>query len=127
MLQTLYPQVWLPYRYLGPFLWNHLDTEKALVDLNRRLTVTDEEELPVVKEKAPGVLILQAGRDELVPREHGERMEVVCKEAGLEVERKVIGGALHTEVLVKGEVLRAVVDAVERVAREACEGKKHSN
>lgn len=122
MLETLYPQKWLPYRYLGPFLWNHLDSEKALGDLKNKLPGNDRKE--VVNGKPPRVLILQAGRDELVPREHGERLEEVCRKKGIEVERKVIGGGLHTEVLVKGEGVKVVVDAVEQVSREAFEGRE---
>ncbi|CAG8948880.1 hypothetical protein HYFRA_00002004 [Hymenoscyphus fraxineus] len=95
MLQTLYPQKWLPYRYLWPFLRNHLDAEKALGVMSERWGERGE--------KTPKVWILQAGRDELVPAGHAERLEGRFREVGVGVERRVIGGALHTEVLVRAE------------------------
>lgn len=96
MLETLYPQKWLPYKYLWPFLRNQLDTHKALENLNGR----------------PKVLILEAGRDELVPRQHGDVLEARCKEMGIDVERKIVGNALHTEVLSRREGRMAVVEAI---------------
>jgi hypothetical protein len=35
MLVTIYPQKWLPYRYLWPFLWDHLDSWRALTDISK--------------------------------------------------------------------------------------------
>ncbi|TVY54294.1 Monoacylglycerol lipase ABHD12, partial [Lachnellula suecica] len=68
MLKTLYPQKWLPYRYLWPFLWNHLDSSKALGLMKERHG-----------EKTPRVLILEAGNDELVPKVHGKMLEGRCR------------------------------------------------
>ena len=64
----LYPQKWLPYRYLGPFLRSHWDTREAL----QRLAKTCESETQTGSEcgrviDLPKTLILQAGKDELVP------------------------------------------------------------
>jgi len=51
------------------------------------------------------ILILQAGKDEIVPTSQSEALERVCREAlgeeGVEIERMVVGGALHTEVMAK--------------------------
>jgi uncharacterized protein len=49
--------------------------------------------------KSPEILILEAGKDELVPKEHGDALEQRCRELGLEVKKKVVGSALHTEVM----------------------------
>lgn len=108
MLKTLYPQKWLPYRYLWPFLWNHLDSWKAL-GLMREKPGT----------KAPYVLILEAGKDELVPFEHGELLEMRCRDLGLGVRKKAVRNALHTEVLVRQEGLLAVVEMIRDVAEGA--------
>ncbi|ESZ98942.1 hypothetical protein SBOR_0600 [Sclerotinia borealis F-4128] len=94
MLETLYPQKWLPYRYLHPFLRNHLDSWKALGDLHERTERTGL--------KAPYIHILQAGKDELVPETQGRMLEKRCLDLGLGVRREVIQSALHNEVLVRG-------------------------
>ena len=70
MLQTLYPQKWLPYRYLSVFLWNRLDTVSAL---ERVKTALDG------SERRLDVVMLEGGKDELVPREHGDEIEALCK------------------------------------------------
>ncbi|KAF4634082.1 hypothetical protein G7Y89_g4029 [Cudoniella acicularis] len=106
MLETLYPQKWLPYRYLWPFLRNHLDSWQALGRVKHGFG-----------SKAPRVLILEAARDELVPSSHGEELEKRCLEVRLDVQKRVIDGALHTEVMVRQEGLLAVVGAIQTVAQ----------
>lgn len=58
-------------------------------------------------------MILQAGKDEIVPAEQSEALERTCRESftgtGVEVERVVVGGALHTEVMVKAKGRGVVV------------------
>ncbi|EXJ59944.1 hypothetical protein A1O7_04092 [Cladophialophora yegresii CBS 114405] len=90
MLVALYPQRFLPYRYLTPFLRSTWDTRTAL----RRVGGSK----PNLK-----VLILEAGNDEIVPPGQAETLEGVCIEEQLEVDRKKVPGALHTEVMVKGQ------------------------
>ena len=104
MLETLYAEKWLPYRYLWPFLRNHLDSWMALGVLAARGNESSIE--------TPRVLILDAGKDELVPKIHGEMLENRCRELDLKVRRKIIGNALHTEVMVRHEGRTAVVDAI---------------
>lgn len=102
MLETLYPQKWLPYRYLWPFLRNHLDTVKALrlFDQSKRASTK--------------VLILDAGKDELVPRSHSDELEKTCDELGFDVKRQTVGGALHTEVMARQEGRFIVVETVQK-------------
>ena len=109
MLETLYPQKWLPYRHLWPFLWNHLDSIRGLSNMSQRFKVAEM--------GCPRVVLLEAGKDELVPKQHGTALEKRCVELGLDVEKKVINGALHTEVMVRPEGRLAVVEAVEDAAR----------
>ena len=85
MLVTLYPQKWLPYRYLWPFLWNHWDARIAFQQFSKA-------------QRLPRILILQAEKDELVPFEHGLELHKIAKGLGMDVERKIIQGALHAEV-----------------------------
>lgn len=107
MLETLYPQKWLPYRHLHPFLRNHLDSWKALGELHERTQKSGS--------KVPDILILQAGKDELVPESHGSLLEKRCLELELEVRREVIQSALHNEVLVRGGGSTIIAEAIRNV------------
>ncbi|KAJ9494956.1 hypothetical protein H2202_009661 [Exophiala xenobiotica] len=88
VLVALYPQKFLPYRYLAPFLRSTWDSRSALVSIG--------ESKPNVK-----VLILEAGNDEIVPPGQAETLEEACTQQNLQVDRKTIAGALHTEIMTK--------------------------
>ena len=102
MLAAIYPQNWLPYRHLWPFLRSHWDSRQAL------------NQIAELREK-PRVLIMQAGSDELVPRDHGEELEKLCKSGHIDIDRLVINGALHHEVLFKPQGRAALVDFLRSV------------
>lgn len=104
MLLALYPQKWLPYQYLWPFLWNHWDSEAAL----RRIAEAD---------RKPRILLLPATRDEIVPPSEADKLEAICLEAGLHTERKDIIGALHTEATTRREGQDAVARFVVQCAK----------
>ncbi|TGZ83777.1 hypothetical protein EX30DRAFT_393333 [Ascodesmis nigricans] len=111
-LTSLYPQRWLPYRYLGPFVqrggWNVM----ALSNRQWRLDCG----------KGGGVLVLEAGNDEVLGDGMGEMVEGVMRERlgemGMreKVERVVVKGAGHSEAAEKGR--GRVVEWVSRVVRE---------
>ena len=105
MLIALYPQKWLPYRYLWPFLWNHWDSIAAL----RTIAACGEK---------PQVLILPATRDEVVPPGEADKLEQISHEVGLPTQRKDIIGALHTEATTRREGQDAVARFVLDVSRE---------
>jgi len=105
MLETLYPQKWLPYRYLWPFLRNHLDSWKAL-----GIMKAQSSELKI---KPPKVVILAAGRDELVPSSQSDMLETRCVDLGLSTKKHVIASAYHTEVLVRPGGRFAAVEAIQ--------------
>lgn len=108
MLRAFYPQRWVPYQYLWPFLTSKWDSLEAL----RRLSAsTDVEHLP-------RVYILQAGRDEVVPEDHGQRMCKLCQELGYDVRLKVVPYALHTNVLSQKSVLTDICDEMHRMVEE---------
>jgi len=109
MLQALYPQKWLPYRHLWPFLRNHLDSWEALGKIKESFQASS---LP-----PPRILVLQAGSDELVPKFHADELEARCIELGLSVEKRIISGALHPEVMAKSTGRLAVVEAIEKAAK----------
>jgi len=98
MLISLYPQRWLPYRYLGPFLWNHWDSPKALQTIRERQGA----EMPV--------LIATAGKDEVVPSDQGEELVRLCNDLDLDTRHHVVADALHTEVLAKSQGRKVIVD-----------------
>ncbi len=106
MLVALYPQKWLPYRYLWPFLRNWWDSEAALRTIAEKKGQAD---VPV--------LIVAAGRDEVVPPQQADQLEELGKELGLRVRRENVAGALHTEAMAKREGQAAVVEFLRDVAK----------
>lgn len=87
MLKTLYPQKWLPYRYLSIFLWNRLDTVGALGRLKTALDGSG---------RSLSVVMLEGEKDELVPREHGDEIEKLCKNDGEAPRPKELVAGHHT-------------------------------
>ncbi|KAK1704237.1 Alpha/Beta hydrolase protein [Colletotrichum lupini] len=108
MLATLYPQKWVPYRHLWPFLRNHLDSWTNLA------TIAGNWSGSRIYER-PRITIVEAGRDELVPAELGAKLVRRCEEVGLEVEKKTVQGAFHNDAVIRLEGRRAVVDCIEQV------------
>ena len=108
MLLVLYPQKWLPYRYLGPFLRNHWDSREAL----QRLAGTQREDTKLTgseNQQSAKILILQAGKDELVPASQGLELEACARALKLDVQRIEVKGALHNEVSMKASGRAAIV------------------
>ncbi|KAF5003765.1 hypothetical protein FDECE_9695 [Fusarium decemcellulare] len=101
MLQALYPQKWLPYQYLWPFLRNHLDSWSNLGIIAKRF-----------KDRTPGIYIVEAGKDELVPADHGEKLHQRCEQVGLPVERRKVRGALHNEAMVRATGKHALAQSI---------------
>lgn len=110
MLQALYPQKWLPYQYLWPFLRNHLDSWTNLGMIAKRFPDTP-----------PGIYIVEAGKDELVPANHGEELLQRCQQVGLPVERQKVSGALHNEAMVRVSGKQALAQSISTAATRARE------
>lgn len=66
MLRALYPQRWLPYRYLGPFVRDRWDARAAAHDVCRRAL-------------AHRAMVLVSARDEVVPPAMGREIFDVLK------------------------------------------------
>ncbi|EQB58378.1 hypothetical protein CGLO_01377 [Colletotrichum gloeosporioides Cg-14] len=109
MLGELYPQKWVPYRHLWPFLRNHLDSLANIAGIAKNHRVSSGQDKPYVT-------IVEAGRDELVPADHGARLVRRCEEFGLPVEKKTVRGAFHNDAVIRLEGRQAVADAIEQVA-----------
>ena len=110
MLRALYPQKWLPYQYLWPFLRNHLDSLGNLSVMARRSAAG----------RPPLVYVVDAGRDEIVPADHAARLCQRCQDVGLPVERRQVRRALHNEVTVRKEGRRALAWAISSAVTKAC-------
>lgn len=111
MLTALYPQKWLPYKHLWPFLWNHLDSHKNIKILGEKYAASQRQR--------PAIYIVEAGKDELVPADHGTRLQRQCEDVGLPVVRQVVRSALHNDVMVRADgrevVARSILSAVRKV------------
>ncbi|KAK7743483.1 hypothetical protein SLS53_004017 [Cytospora paraplurivora] len=92
MLETIYPEKWLPYKYLYPFLRNHLDSYKNLG------TIAQQRREKGLRQ--PQIFILEAGRDEVVPPRHAEELRRRCDELQLPVETKVVPRAFHSDAMI---------------------------
>jgi acetyl esterase/lipase len=111
MLETLYPQKWLPYKYLWPFLRNHLDSWE-----NLGLVAQAERESGL---KAPDIYILEAERDELVPKEQSERLFQRCRDLGLPVEKGVAPLAYHQQAIARGEGKQLAAQAILKLTQRS--------
>lgn len=119
MLISLYPQKWLPYRYLWPFLRSHWDSILAMKRMARwgdDLKNIDDQSTDSNGDKAvlPPVLILSAEKDEVIPPHAADDLEREGKRLGLYISRKHVLGALHTEIPVKPSGREAMVEFVAR-------------
>lgn len=120
MLKALYPQKWLPYQYLWPFLRNHLDSWTNLGTIAKKF-----------EGRPPPVHLVVAGRDELVPPDHGERLYERCRDLGLPVERQKVRRALHNEAIVKVEgrqiIAQSIASAVAKARTRSVESRQGPN
>lgn len=101
MLLALYPEKWLPYRYLSRFLRSHWDSTVAL----QRIGSAEAH-------RRPQVLLIAATRDEIVPAEEAEKLQAVCEEASLGFRRVNVIGALHNEATTRREGQEAIAKFV---------------
>ncbi|KAM7200423.1 alpha/beta-hydrolase [Rhypophila sp. PSN 637] len=111
MLETLYPQKWLPYKRLWPFLRNHLDSESNLDLIAKRCREDGK--------KLPSIHILEAERDEIVPREHGDLLYQKCNDLGVPVVRDTIPVAFHNEAIARGDGKKLAANAILQLIRRA--------
>ncbi|KAI1762109.1 alpha/beta-hydrolase [Hypoxylon sp. FL1150] len=111
MLEVLYPQKWLPYRHLWPFLRNHLDSWKNLGMISQRYRIG---------ESAPEVFVLEAAKDELVPLELSQKLYDRCLDVRLPVTRKAVAGAFHNDTMFRGEGRRAVAEFLSHRIHSTC-------
>ncbi|BCS23409.1 alpha/beta hydrolase [Aspergillus puulaauensis] len=107
MLISLYPQKWLPYRYLWPFSWNTWDVSSTLGHMARYKTATPSKGMSV-----PPILLMSAESDEVIPLWVADQLEEKAKASGLDIERKSVKGAMHIEGPLKLDGRTALVDFI---------------
>ncbi|KAF4121726.1 Alpha beta superfamily hydrolase [Geosmithia morbida] len=103
MLTALYPQRWLPYQYLWPFLRNHMDSWA-----NFGVIASASSSASSAEQKQPAVYMVHAGKDELVPAEQGETLYQRCQHLGLSVQQVKVRGALHNEAIIRMQGKEAI-------------------
>ena len=103
MLAAIYPQKWLPYRYLHPFLRSHWDNKMAL----RQIASSPS--------PAPKILILQAADDELVPDNHALDLESLGKDLKLNIQRVTVKSALHHDASVKRQGREQIINLLRHM------------
>lgn len=112
MLISLYPQKWLPYRYLWPFLWNNWSSTVAL---ERMARWRDQNRDRRGHEHAvPPILLLSAEKDEVIPAYAAVELEQEGKRLGFNVDRLDVSGAMHNEIPVKAAGKQAMMDFIKK-------------
>lgn len=107
MLAVLYPQKWLLYKYLWPFLRNQLDSWKNLGLIKERYRPSDP---------MPHILILEAAKDELVPATMGQELYDRAASLGIPIVKKAVAGAFHNDTMFRAEGRRAASEYIrERI------------
>ncbi|KAF7155843.1 hypothetical protein CNMCM5623_008723 [Aspergillus felis] len=111
MLISLYPQKWLPYRYLWPFLWNNWS---SAVSLERMARWDRDRRGHEYEHEVPPILLLSAEKDEVIPAYAAPELEQEGKRLGLRVHRLDVSGAMHTEIPVKAAGRQAMMDFIKK-------------
>lgn len=114
MLETLYPEKWLPYRYLWPFLRNHMNNWE---NLGLIAQASKERGVP-----SPMVYILEAERDELVPKEQTENLYRRCVDLGLTVEKGTAPVAFHQQAIARGDGKKLAAQALLKMTQSVLKG-----
>lgn len=112
MLISLYPQRWLPYRYLWPLSWNSWDIKISMDQLARWRDEIEAGALGTHSRSLPPIFLLSAEKDEVIPEYVPEQLETHAKSLNLEVARKDVPGAMHIEAPLKLDGRTALVDFI---------------
>jgi hypothetical protein len=67
----------------------------------------------------PSIFILEADRDELVPKTHGEALFQRCQDLGIPVEKGSAPVAYHSESIARGEGQKIAAQAILTLTKRA--------
>jgi fermentation-respiration switch protein FrsA (DUF1100 family) len=113
MLISLYPQKWLPYRYLWPFSWNNWDVAASLEEMARyKALYSSNKEVSSKDSIIPPIFLMSAGSDEVIPVCVADQLEDKARSLGLGIQRMNIKGAMHIEGPLKLDGKRTLVDFI---------------
>ncbi|RHZ63426.1 uncharacterized protein CDV56_104623 [Aspergillus thermomutatus] len=112
MLISLYPQKWLPYRYLWPFLWNNWSSAVAMERMARWRDQNHGQRGH--EHEVPPILLLSAEKDEVIPAYAAAELEQEGKRLGLKMDRLDVSGAMHMEIPVKPAGRQAMMDFIKK-------------
>lgn len=112
MLISLYPQKWLPYRYLWPLSWNTWDITKSMSKMAHWRDEPGIEAADRTSRLPPPILLLSAEKDEIIPSYVPGQLERCAKSLNLNFETKEVAGAMHTESPLKLDGRKAMVEFI---------------
>ncbi|KAF4569556.1 hypothetical protein EYR36_009352 [Pleurotus pulmonarius] len=95
MVQALYPERWVPYRYLAPLVYDKWDAYQAMSRAGRRQPGAPE---TVLDRLRPDSLVLVSEKDEVVPPEMSLRLAAATSAPAAPSHpprSKILEGALH--------------------------------
>lgn len=116
MLISLYPQKWLPYRYLWPLSWNTWDITKSMSQMARwRDELGNRATDPATR--LPPIFLLSAEKDEIVPSYVPGKLERCARSLDLDLKTKEVAGAMHTEAPLKLDGRKALVEFILNTSR----------
>jgi len=102
MVKAIYPQRWLPYHYLTPFVWDRWDAVGAASSMSQD---------SLLRRLTESMLILLSERDELVPNSMG--IDILNATGSKHPSTVVIRDALHENAWEQGQWVRAIVNYIE--------------
>ncbi|KAL4930470.1 Alpha/Beta hydrolase protein [Aspergillus undulatus] len=120
MLISLYPQKWLPYRYLWPLSWNTWDVADSLEKLgqhkNKASQSHSEFNLSANANShhghVPPILLMSAASDEVIPTWVADQLVDKARHHRLDIQRTDVKGAMHIEGPLKAEGKKALVEFI---------------
>jgi len=104
MVKALYPQRWLPYHYLTPFVWDTWDAVHAASNVSQN---------SLLRRLSNDILVLLSEKDELVPNRMGEGILNAMRPRGSS--SVVIRDALHENAWEQGQWVREIAQYVENI------------
>ena len=104
MVKALYPQRWLPYHYLAPFVWDAWDAVHAASSMSQD---------SLLWRLSKDMLVLLSGKDELVPNWMGMGIFNATKSEGRQ--SVIIRDALHENAWGQGQWVREIAQYVDNV------------
>lgn len=102
MVKALYPQRWLPYKHLAPFVWDRWDAVHAAAN-------TPQDSL--LRRLSESMLVLLSEKDELVPNSMGRDILSATKSKGRS--SVVIQDALHENAWEQAQWAREIARYVD--------------